>query len=60
MISLLSVSKGHDSVKKVGGGTVIFLCTSYCALNLHQVKISQRISELSSGQDLPTKIFKGA
>ena len=38
MISLLKVSKGHNSVKNIGGVTVLVLCTLIdYALNLYYV-----------------------
>ena len=41
MISILNVSKGHNSVKNVGGVTVLVLCTSSdCAIIFIKFRVS--------------------
>ena len=56
MVSLLKFSRGHNSVKNVGGVTILVLCTSpeYIIFVTSFMKISQRVSELLSGHDFVT------
>ena len=57
MICKLKFTKGHTSVNEV---TVLILClASDNALMVPSFKkISRRVSELSSGHDLHTEIYK--
>ena len=62
MIFTSKFSKGHNSVKSIGGVTVLifciflimfYICTKFC-------EISQRVSELMRGVNFHTEIHKEA
>ena len=62
MIFTMKFTKGHDFVNNVGGATVLTFCMSsnHVFVKPSFVKISQRVSELLSGHDFHTEIYKGA
>ena len=61
MISILNATKGHKSVINLGGVMVLFLCISSHMFYIVPIftKMSQRISDLWSGNNFHSKIYKG-